>query len=334
MIEPEIASGTAGPPARAVLVTGAAGFIGRRLIAELALVREELGTIVATDVREVPQSERRPGVEYLVCDVRDRMLEEVLRRRSIEAVVHLAAIVTPGPDSTPELEYSVDVLGTKNVLETCVNAGVRQIVVTSSGAAYGYYPDNPVPLREEHALRGNDEFPYARHKRLVEEMLTTYRETHPSLRQLIFRPGTILGASVRNPISDLFERPLVLGITGTDAPFVLIWDEDVARAILKGLREGRTGIYNLAGDGAVSLRDIARRMGKPYVALPAVMIQAALCMLHRLGLSRRGPEQVRFLRYRPVLANDRLKAEFGFTPSMTSAEVFERYLGSRKRCLP
>ena len=63
--------------------------------------------------------------------------------------------------SNREFEYSVDVLGTKNVLEACVATGVGRIVVTSSGAAYGYYADNPPAIAEDWPLRGNPAFAYA-----------------------------------------------------------------------------------------------------------------------------------------------------------------------------
>jgi UDP-glucose 4-epimerase len=43
-----------------------------------------------------------------------------------------------------------------------------------------------------------------------------------------------------------------------------------------------------------------------------------------------GPEQVDFLRYRPVLSNRRLKEEFGFTPRKTSRQVFEFFLAERR----
>jgi UDP-glucose 4-epimerase len=48
-------------------------------------------------------------------------------------------------------------------------------------------------------------------------------------------------------------------------------------------------------------------------------------VLHPLGLSQYGPEQVNFLRYRPVLDNRRLKEVFGYVPRLSSAEVFELY---------
>jgi hypothetical protein len=187
-------------PARCVLVTGASGLIGSRVVSQLARERGSVETIVAMDVREPPADEKISGVEYHVGDVRDPTLAKELLTHAVDTVVHLAAVVTPGPNSTRELEYSIDVLGTRNVLECSLEAGVRQLVYTSSGAAYGYHADNPRPLRETDALRGNEEFAYSHHKRLVEEMLARAREQHPELTQLIFRrlhpeghPGEKLG---------------------------------------------------------------------------------------------------------------------------------------------
>jgi UDP-glucose 4-epimerase len=65
------------------------------------------------------------------------------------------------------------------------------------------------------------------------------------------------------------------------------------------------------------------------VPLPAWLLRSALKVLRSVGLTRYGPEQVDFLRYRPVLANRRLKEEFGYTPRKTSAEVFDLFWGSR-----
>ena len=70
-------------------------------------------------------------------------------------------------------------------------------------------------------------------------------------------------------------------------------------------------------------------MGKPYLPLPAWLLTGALTVLETLALTRYGPEQVDFLRYRPVLANRRLKEEFGYTPRKTSAQVFDLYWSSR-----
>ncbi|MCA9544021.1 MAG: hypothetical protein KC613_06505, partial [Myxococcales bacterium] len=192
-------------------------------------------------------------------------------------------------------------------------------------AAYGYHADNAPLLTEGCPLRGNEEFAYSRHKRLVEEMLADYRARHPELAQLVFRPGTILGETVRNQITALFEKPVVMGLSDAATPFNFIWDQDVVAALVAGARGDKAGIYNLIGDGVMTLREIAVALGKPYVAVPSRVIGAALTALKRLGRAPYGPEQVRFLKYRPVMGNDALKREFGFRPRKTSREVFAVY---------
>ncbi len=318
-------------PYRCILITGAGGYIGRQLVAHLAQNRRDLKTIVATDLHPEPDVLKMNGVTYLTADICSAELAAALQQYAVDVVVHLAAVVTPGAKSNRELEYKVDVLGTENVLKACVAAGVKKIIYTSSGAAYGYHADNPQWLEEHHPIRGNQAFAYAYHKRLVEEMLARYRDSHPELEQLIFRPGFILGATTRNQITNLFNQKRIVGLKGVDSPFVIIWDQDVVGAIAKGIFDGGSGIYNLAGDGILTLSQMACWLGQRYITLPVWLVTAALWVGKKLHLTRYGPEQVPFLRYRPVLSNRRLKEEFGYTPQKTTEDVFSYYLEHRSR---
>ena len=306
-----------------VLITGAGGYLGSATIKELSARRDLFAAIIAVDVRDTSAVRRLGGITYVTHDVRDAGIETILREHRIDTVVHLASIVTPGKKSNREFEYSVDVLGTRNVVECCLRAGVTHLIVTSSGA------DNPQPLQETDRIRGNPEFAYSDHKRQVEEMLAQFRRSNPELKQLVFRPGTILGASTSNRITNLFEGKRILGLKSASTPFVFIWDKDVVACIVRGIMERREGIYNLAGDGTLTLQEIARRLHKPYLQISPALLAFALRLLRALGLSQYGPEQVNFLRYRPVLANDSLKKEFGYTPERTTAETFDFYARSK-----
>ncbi len=316
-------SSRAGNHPLCILVTGAAGYIGSLFVERLRQKASNI-RIMGVDVR--PPRHIPSGAQFRICDVSSPDLADVFREVRPDVVVHLASIVSPPKNSDPGVEYKVDVLGTKNVLECAVESKVKKIVLTSSGAAYGYHADNPEWLKETDALRGNDSFPYSKHKRLVEEMLAAYRQSHPGLAQLIFRPGTVLGTATHNQITNLFEKRFVPGIAGSDSPFVFIWDEDVVECLVLGASTSRSGIYNLAGDGKLTLQEIAALLGKPFVSFPPGLIGSAFAVLKPFGLSRYGPEQVDFLRYRPVLANDALKNKFGFTPRKTTREVFQYYI--------
>lgn len=311
-----------------VLVTGADGFLGRSLVPALA-THPGVETMVALDVREVPVERRVRGVMYRMQDVRDRRLVQTLRDDAIDTVVHLASIVTPGKASNREFEHSVDVGGSLNVIQACVAAGVKHLIVSSSGAAYGYHADNPAWITEDQPLRGNEAFAYAHHKRLVEEMLAQARASHPHLAQTVLRIGTILGRTVDNQITALFEKPRLLAIRGSASPFVFVWDEDLVALFVQAVTQPRPGTYNVAGDGALGVRELAQRLGKPVLELPAAVLRAALYVGRWTGTSRYGPEQLDFLRYRPVLDNTRLKAAFGGVLRKTSAEAFEAWRQAR-----
>ena len=312
-----------------ILITGAAGYIGSIVCKQIADSRDEFGTVVGLDLREPSADRKFSEISYIADDIRSKKIGDYLRKHQIDVVVHLAAIVSPAKSMSRDFLHDVEVNGTRNLLDACVAANVRQFIVTSSGAAYGYHPDNPDWLDETAPLRGNPEFAYSDHKRQIEEMLAEFRAKHPQLRQLIFRPGTILGANVNNQITDLFKKPVVLGLRGADSPFVFIWDEDVAAVILDGIRNGKSGIFNLAGDGTLSMPEIAKILGKPYVSLPVSLVKSVLSALKILNLTQYGPEQVNFIRYRPVLDNQHLKSEFGYIPQKTSREVFEYFLANR-----
>lgn len=296
-----------------VLVTGGGGFLGSSVVRGLTEAGHD---VVSTDLRP-------PSV---VMDVTSAsQVSSVISAERPDVVVHLASIVTPGPGSTRELEYAVDVTGTRHVLDACVAAGVRRVVVSSSGAAYGYHADNPAWITEDQPVRGNEEFAYSHHKRLVEEMLPSYG----SLEQVVLRIGTILGRSVDNQITALFERKRLLRIRGSESPFVFVWDEDVVAIIQQAVTGSVTGVFNVAGDGAVTITEIAALLGKPVLTIPEPVLRGALAVLSRIGLSPYGPEQTRFLQYRPVLSNERLKTVFGYTPSRTSREAFDEWRRAR-----
>jgi UDP-glucose 4-epimerase len=312
-----------------ILITGAGGYLGRQLVARLAALPTEqrAAQIVAHDLR-LPDTQLR-GVDYLACDIRSPELAQAIAQHGISVVVHLAAIMPSGKPHTRAFEHDVDVNGTRLLLQACADSGVQRIIVSSSGAAYGYHADNPAWLTEDMPVRGNETFAYAHHKRLVEELLARYRQEHPALEQVVLRIGTILGATVRNQITDMFEKPRLLAIQGSDSPFVFIWDQDVVGIIERALCDGPPGVYNVAGDGALTITQIAQVLHKKTRHLPAWLLHSLLSILKPLGLTQYGPEQLDFLRYRPVLLNTRLKTVFGYTPTYTSAQVLELYQRER-----
>ncbi len=308
-----------------ILVTGAEGYIGKKLIKKFIDNSEYIEAVVGIDIKE-SNDYAKDNFHFVQCDILSEVPDQLIEEYQINTIIHLASIVKAPKWMTRETMYKIDVVGTKKLYESAIKNKVDQFIITTSGASYGYYKDNPEWLKEDDEIRGNDEFAYSKHKRLIEEMLLGYRKKNDLPKQLILRPGTILGKGVSNQITDIFEKAIVTGIKNAKTPFVFIWDEDVINIIYQGIFENKSGIYNLAGDGYLTLPQIARILKKPFLGIPVNFMRAILGFMKRLKLTQYGPEQVKFLLYRPVLSNEKLKSDFRYTPRYSSKEVFEYYL--------
>jgi uronate dehydrogenase len=172
-----------------ILITGAAGFVGRRLAAYLAprhdLVLADLWAPEAPD--------------QLRMDI--TRLEEVEQAcRGVDAVVHLAVASGLEGDVEDErfndLRFDVNVKGTRNVFEAAVRCGVRRVVHTSSiMVVWGYGPGEPVGPDAEPRPVGT----YAITKHLAEVIAQDYHQRFslPAICLRIAKPVDLEDAAVR-----------------------------------------------------------------------------------------------------------------------------------------
>ena len=306
-----------------ILVTGAAGDIGSRLVEIFSqLEGVDLFTTALAGLRRDVQSIHRDF------DVRDEAFLNWVREIQPDVVVHLASIIKMPEGMSEQTAHDIDVVATENLLKVCVESDVQKFIVTSSGAAYGYWADNPEWIDESDEVRGNDDYFYSKHKKEVENILQRYREMHPQLKQVVLRPGTVLGPNFQNPITSIFEKRMITGIAGTSSPFVIIWVDDLVEYLIEAATTDVSGVFNVAGDGTLTLKQIASRLNKPYLSIPAWLVKFMLSILKPIGLSQYGPEQVKFIQYRPVLSNKQIKKAFQHQPQKSTREAFESFLAS------
>jgi NAD dependent epimerase/dehydratase len=179
---------------RSVLVTGAGGFIGGHLVARLVAD----GARVTGLVRYNSRNERgtldwlEPAiaaeVDVVLGELRD--IESVTRAtRGAEIVLHLGAqIAIPYSYINPRDFFEVNVLGTLNVAQACVAAGVERVVHTSTSEVYG--SARQVPITELHPLEPQS--PYAASKLAADKLMDSWHRSF-ELPVVVLRPFNTYG---------------------------------------------------------------------------------------------------------------------------------------------
>jgi UDP-glucose 4-epimerase len=301
------------------LITGGSGYIGSRLVE--ALVAGGSHEVLICDVR--PPRVFRPGASYRELDVRDAdAVRSAVASFSPEVVVHLAFVLNPIHDEA--LMYAIDVGGTLNVLDACSSGGVAQVLVTSSSTAYGAFPDNPVPLTEEHPVRGVASFEYARDKTESDRLCQLWAARHPERVMTIVRPCIVFGPSVDNYLLRLWTKQPFQADFGLPDPGIQFVHEDDVVSALVTLLEGRHGgAFNVAGDGVVSTAECAEAIGLPRRRVPLPVMRRMAALTWRLRMSEAPPGSLEFAVHPWIVSNEKLKRETGWRPRFSSRETFE-----------
>ena len=169
-------------PSSTALVFGGAGFIGSHLLAHL-VAEGKHDRVISADIRAPKRTVA--GVEYLTCDVREKIDAEVLGPASV--VYNLAAVhTTPGYEDWEY--YWTNVLGATHVCDYARAAGCQTMVFTSSISVYGPCEE---PKDETGALEPNSA--YGRSKYQAEEIHRAWTRADAGRRLRIVRPAVVFG---------------------------------------------------------------------------------------------------------------------------------------------
>lgn len=201
-----------------VLVTGGAGYIGSHACVALMEAGHEV-VVLDNLCNSSPVALQRLrdicGVSpvFKQGDIRDRAcLDQIFREQRIDAVLHFAGLKAVGESVDKPLEYyDNNVTGSLVLLAAMQQAGVRNLVFSSSATVYG--DPASVPIREDFALAPTN--PYGRTKRMVEDILADWQAAHPDWSIARLRYFNPVGAHSSGRIG---EDPL--GIPNNLMPFV------------------------------------------------------------------------------------------------------------------
>ena len=318
-----------------VAVTGPTGTFGHGLM-PLLQNDDRVSRVVGIARRPFdPADEGWTKMEYRRGDVRDETtLKDAFS--GADVVVHLAFIIVGGQR---ELVRDINVEGTLNAFRAAAAAGVKRFVYASSVAAYGFHRDNPVGMREDWPVRPADRLFYAQEKAELEQLLEQESAAHPELELYLLRPPVVLGPHtvggkqvLPGPFAPLNRylqggiRRLPVPVVGLvpDIPLQFIHEDDVGQALLQCVvGAGPAGAYNIAGDGVLSLADVARELRVFPLKVGARPVQAAARAVSRLPFLPTAAEWVEAFSHPAIMDTTRAKEELGWTPRYTGLEALQ-----------
>jgi UDP-glucose 4-epimerase len=266
--------------------------------------------------------------EYRRGDVLDRDCVDALVAEA-DVVVHLAFIIMGGREESRRINLE----GSENVFAAAADAPrVQRLVYTSSVAAYGFHGDDPRPLTEAVPPRGSEEHYYSAEKAELERTLWT-AVADGGLDTYVFRPCIVAGPDALMPIEaipGLVRRLPITFLPDTGIPFQVVHHDDVASALVAAARgAGEPGIYNLAGPGELTPRDLAGALGWHSVPFPNAAVSLAAAAT-RLPLVPAQAQWLNAFRVPMVMSTAKARKELRWRPRHSAAETLTATVGAAR----
>lgn len=270
---------------KSILVTGAAGFLGRHLIEQLKFSEPEAALRILA--RGLTPWEQDSRVEVVHGDV--TRAEDVLRAaEEASEIYHLAGLVSRDP-ADQEVLYRTHIEGTRNVCEASRRRGVSKVVMVSSSGVLAV-GRKPLAYGEESDYK-NDvvaEWPYYLSKIFAEKLALDYARRY-SLPIVVVNPSLVLGPGDDHQSSTgdiaLFLEGQILAIPRGGLNFVDV--RDAAAGLIAAMRHGRSGERYLLGGVNWTFRELIENVARiadrraPKLELPLKLSLTSARLLRR-----------------------------------------------------
>ena len=311
-----------------IAITGAASFVGARLLRRLV---EQRGarSVVVLDVTHPPAALH--NVSYHVVDLTlpgaDRKLMEVLLDEGVETVVHAAFFTDPRRDTS--YSHELESIGTMNLMGGCTAAGVQHVVQRSFTAVYGAHGRNPAFLTEEDAPHPDEQFFWVKDKLEAEQHALSFARRYPQMKVSVLRLAPLLGPGLFSFYTRLFARRAVTVVMGYDPLLQFLHPDDALAAFLAALETRAGGIFNIVPRDTISLLTALHLAEKVTIPVPHPLAYALADAAWSTGLGEAPGGFIDYVRYLFVADGAKASRELGFEARYGSREALMDYLAYR-----
>jgi len=302
-----------------VLITGSSGSLGSMIVSNLVSKRV---SVIGIDVKESAENQPCDYFGFYNCCITDREgLEVIFRKEQPTHVIHLACTFNKVRDR--QKEHLIDIGGSTNIIEVSDKTlSVRQLIFSSSTAAYGAHKDNPEWIKETNPLRPG-KYRYGVNKKLIEDVYSQI-PVREDLHLVFCRICTVIGPTYNKPasvVSILLKLPWLPKFVRENKVQFLHADDFVSLISLIISDDQITGIYNVAPDSYAVAKNLVP--GKKFIWVPVSVVTIALGILWYLKILNLEPAGLNASIYPILLDPDKIVSRFNYKFKFSATEAFE-----------
>jgi UDP-glucose 4-epimerase len=313
-----------GGPGQRVMITGVSRHLGSRLAQRLE-ADPQVDAVIGVDTDE-PEIDLERTL-FVHADIRNPLIVKTIQTTEVDTLVHLSLIATPTRVGGRSAMKEVNVVGSMQLFAAAQKAPLlRRVVVKSTTAVYGASAQDPAFFTED--MRANEvpKHGYAKDAVEVARAARDFGRRRSDVALTILRFANFMGSQIETPLTRYFSLPVVPTPLGYDPRIQFIHEDDAVEVLYRAVRQDHPGIYNVAGDGALLLSQAVRLCGRLALPVIAPLATPVANLLRRYGMIDFPADQLKFLIFGRVVANQLLKEEFGYTPAHTSRSALEEFI--------
>lgn len=302
-----------------VLITGSAGNLGQ-VISKFLISRNI--PVIGIDTCDSLNDSSADLFKYYKCSMtEEKKMYRIFLREKPTNVIHLACTFNRVRNRKNEME--IDFGGSKNVLRISNRTtSVRQLIYSSSAAAYGGHSDNDLWLNEEHELRPG-KYRYGIIKKMIEDLYFRSKN-RKGLKIISLRICSVVGPSFnkkRCAVSILINSKYLLKQWKTNK-IQFLHEEDLNHLVSKILKDDQIeGKFNIAPDSYSKIDELLPN--KKYINVPLFMITATLWIFYNLRVINLRPTSLRQSIYPIVLSPMKLNSRYLYKYKYSSKRAFQ-----------
>lgn len=290
---------------KTILIIGIAGGLARLTAGLLAKKYPDLN-IIGVDSRHTDKFVNKKNIQYIKMRYTRGNFEKVFRDHKFDIVMHLGRIGHAQSVTDIDARLDLNLMGTQRILDLCLKFSIQRVVILSTFHVYGALMDNPTYIKEDSPLRASIKYPELRDVVEMDQLCTSWMwKNQRHIDTIILRPCNIVGPQIRNTISEYLDTPYApLGID-YNPMFQFIHEFDMASILLKACHDLPTGLYNVAPDETISIKEARKIVGHPSLPVPLFVLEQMAKVLKRMW---RFPDYlIEYIMFSCIIDNSELK---------------------------